>query len=34
MVSSTTTPDFEKTLIETDKFLTSLSWIKGEPTLK
>ncbi len=28
------TPDFEKTLIETDKFLASLGWLKGKPTLK
>ncbi len=27
-------PHFTLTLIETDKFLSSLGWIKGEPTLK
>lgn len=27
-------PYYEKTVIESDKFLTSLGWLKGEPTLK
>lgn len=27
-------PYYQKTVIEADKFLTSLGWLKGEPTLK